>query len=60
MSKVFYMNDRCQSPQTGMIAKMLTVFDAAGFENMIKPGDVVAIKLHMGEFGNTTMTTTAI
>lgn len=31
-SKVWYMNARSESPQTGLVAKMLTVFDAAGFE----------------------------
>jgi len=32
---------------------MLTVFEAAGFDNLIKPGDVVAIKVHCGEWNNT-------
>jgi len=32
---------------------MLTLFDAAGFHKMIKQGDTVAIKLHMGEYNNT-------
>ena len=53
MEKVFYMDDRSQSNQTSLVAKMLTVFDAAGFSEMIKPNEVVAIKLHMGEFNNT-------
>ncbi|MEW6263463.1 MAG: DUF362 domain-containing protein [Thermodesulfobacteriota bacterium] len=53
MAKVFYMNDRSNSIQTSLVAKVLTLFDAAGFGQMIKPGDVVAIKLHMGEWNNT-------
>ncbi len=53
MAKVYFMNDRAQSIQTSLVAKMLTLFDAAGFDKMIKTGDVVAIKLHMGEFNNT-------
>ena len=53
MAKVFFMDDRAQSIQTSLVAKMLTLFDAAGFGEMIKPGDVVAIKLHMGEYNNT-------
>ena len=53
MAKVFYMDDRSQSIQTSLVAKMLTLFDAAGFAEMITPGEVVAIKLHMGEFNNT-------
>lgn len=53
MAKVFFMDDRSQSEQTSLVAKMLTLFDEAGFGDMIKPGDVVAVKLHMGEFNNT-------
>jgi len=47
------MDARSDSPQTSLVAKMLTVFDAAGFEEMIKPGDMVAIKIHCGEWNNT-------
>jgi uncharacterized Fe-S center protein len=32
---------------------MLTVFEAAGLDQMIKPGDLVAIKIHCGEWNNT-------
>jgi len=52
-SKVYYMDARSESPQTGLVPKMLTVFEAAGFDSLIKPGDVVAIKLHCGEWNNT-------
>ncbi len=52
-SKVYYMDARGDSPQTSMVAKMVTVFEAAGFDSLIKPGDVVAIKLHCGEWDNT-------
>jgi uncharacterized Fe-S center protein len=52
-SEVYYMNARSESPQTGLVAKMLTVFEAAGLDQMIKPGDLVAIKLHCGEWNNT-------
>ena len=52
-SKVYYMDARGNSAQTSMVAKMLTVFEAAGFDSLIKPGDVVAIKLHCGEWNNT-------
>ncbi len=51
-SKVYWMDARSDSPETSLPAKMLTVFEAAGFANMIKPGDVVAIKLHCGEWNN--------
>ena len=52
-SEVYYMDARSESPQTGLVAKMLTVFDAAGLDQLIKPGDLVAIKIHCGEWGNT-------
>jgi len=53
MAKVYFMDDRSQSNQTSLVAKMLTLFDTAGFADLIKPNDVVAINLHMGEFNNT-------
>jgi len=52
-SKVHYMDARGMSPQTSMVAKMTTVFEAAGLDSLIKPGDVVAIKMHCGEWNNT-------
>jgi len=53
MAKVYFMDDRSQSIQTSLVAKMLVLFEAAGFGEMIKPGHVVAVKVHMGEFNNT-------
>lgn len=52
-SKVYFMSDRSQSIETSLVAKMLTLFDEAGFGEMIKPGDLVAIKLHCGEYNTT-------
>ncbi len=52
-SKVYYMDPRSNSPQTSLVAKMVTVFEAAGFDKLIKRGDVVAIKVHGGEWNNT-------
>ncbi len=52
-SQVFYMDGRSHSLQTGLVAKMLTVFEAAGLDKKIKPNDTVAIKLHCGEWNNT-------
>ena len=52
-SKVYYMDARSNSPQTSLVAKMIAVFEAAGFDKLIKPGDMVAIKLHCGEWNNT-------
>ncbi|MCL4370676.1 MAG: DUF362 domain-containing protein, partial [Chloroflexi bacterium] len=50
---VFYMDDRAASIETSLVNKMLTVFDAAGLPDMIKPHDLVAIKVHFGEYNNT-------
>ena len=52
-AKVYYMNDRSTSLETSLVAKMLTVFDAAELGDMIKPHDIVAIKIHCGEYNNT-------
>ncbi|MEW6441425.1 MAG: DUF362 domain-containing protein [bacterium] len=53
MAKVYYMDDRSQSIQTSLVAKTMTLFDAAGFRELVQPGQVVAVKVHMGEFNNT-------
>lgn len=52
-SKVYFMDARSESLETSLVSKMLTVFDAAGIEALIKPNDVVAIKLHCGEWNTT-------
>ena len=52
-SKVYFMDARSSSPQTSLVAKMVTVFEAAGFDRLIKRGDMVAIKTHCGEWNNT-------
>lgn len=52
-SQVYYMSDRSTGPDTSLVAKMLAVFDAAGLGEMIKPYDIVAIKVHCGEYNNT-------
>ncbi len=38
------------SAETSLIAKAITVFDATGLDKLISPGDVVAIKVHCGEW----------
>ena len=52
-SQVFYMDAHSESTETSLVSKMLTVFDAAGLDKMIKPNDIVAIKIHCGEWNNT-------
>ena len=52
-SEVFYMDAHSESTETSLVAKMLTVFDAAQLDKMVKPNDIVAIKIHCGEWNNT-------
>ena len=47
------MDDRSHNIQTGLVPKMLTVFDAAKLGDCIDKGDIVAVKLHMGEWNTT-------
>ncbi len=53
VSKVHFMDARSTTPESSMVSKMLTVFEAAGFDRLIKPRDTVAIKLHCGEWNST-------
>jgi len=52
-SQVYYMDAHSESTETSLVAKMLTVFDAARLDKMVKPNDIVAIKVHCGEWNNT-------
>ncbi|MBC7238169.1 MAG: DUF362 domain-containing protein, partial [Chloroflexi bacterium] len=54
-SAVYSLNTagRSHSGPTGLVPQMLAVFEAAGFAEMISPGDTVAIKVHCGEWNNT-------
>ncbi len=45
-SKVYYMDAHSESPETSLAAKMITVFDNAGLDEIVKPNDIVAIKVH--------------
>ncbi|MCI0439216.1 MAG: DUF362 domain-containing protein [Chloroflexi bacterium] len=51
-SKVYYMDAHSDSTETSLVSKMLTVFGAAQLDKMIKPNDIVAIKVHCGEWNN--------
>ena len=51
-SKVYYMNDRASGLRESTPFKALKLCRDIGIEKMIKPGDKVAIKMHMGEYGN--------
>ena len=51
-SKVYYMDAHSDSPETSLAAKMITVYDNAGLDEIVKPNDIVAIKVHCGEWNN--------
>lgn len=52
-SHVYFMDGHSESTETSLVSKMLTVFDAAGLDKLISPNDIVAIKIHCGEWNNT-------
>ena len=49
-SIVYYMNDRAGYISESIPFKALKLCRDAGIRDMIKPGDKVAIKVHMGEY----------
>lgn len=51
-SKVYYLNDRAQALYDSIPFKGVKVLRDAGLASMIKPGDKVAIKTHLGEWGS--------
>ena len=51
-STVYYMDAHSESTETSLAAKMVTVFDAAGLDEIVEPNDIVAIKVHCGEWNN--------
>ena len=51
-SQVYYMDAHSDSVETALANKMITVFDAAGLDEIVEPNDIVAIKVHCGEWGN--------
>lgn len=51
-AKVYFTDLRARSGRS-LLDKVGQLFDRAGFEALIQPQDLVAIKLHFGEKGNT-------
>lgn len=49
---VFFAGQRAKSPKTSTTAKVERLIARLGMENFVKPGDLVAIKIHFGELGN--------
>jgi len=52
MSKVFFTDLRASSKEN-LLDKVDKLFEAAGFSEIIEPKDLVALKIHFGEKGNT-------
>jgi len=52
-SKVYFAGARAQSEEANLLNKTGKLFKEAGFDKIMKEDDLVAIKLHFGEGGNT-------
>lgn len=53
MSKVWYAPLQAEEKPEAVAAKVLDLFEAAGFEKIFAKNDFVAVKLHFGEQNNT-------
>lgn len=51
MANVYFANLRARSHRESKVQKIRRLFDAAGFGEVIRPGDLAAVKLHVGERG---------
>lgn len=51
-SKVFFANLRSRTGRSNKISKIRNLFDRAGFQDLIQPDDLTAIKLTFGERGS--------
>lgn len=51
-SEVYFADLRARSAEENRIHKLQRLFDAAGFPEIFRRGDLAAIKLHFGEAGN--------
>jgi len=51
-SKVYFASVRARSPSESKVSRIERLFDAAGFDQAVKKGDLTAIKIHFGEMGN--------
>ncbi|MDK2785277.1 MAG: uncharacterized protein PWQ41_856 [Bacillota bacterium] len=54
MPSEVYFSDMRTRAELNLLDKVDRLFDAAGFASLIDPGDFVALKVHVGEAGNTT------
>ncbi len=51
-SKVYFVDLRARTHESNKMSKIRTLFDSAGFGEIVNEGDLTAIKLHFGERGN--------
>ncbi|MCK9308578.1 MAG: DUF362 domain-containing protein [Methanoculleus sp.] len=51
MADVYFANLRARSHRESKVQKIRRLFDAAGFGEVVRPGDLAAVKLHVGERG---------
>ncbi|MCQ8893645.1 MAG: DUF362 domain-containing protein [Methanolinea sp.] len=51
-SNVYFARMRAREPHENTLSKIKRLFLAAGFPSLIAPGDLTAIKIHFGEWGN--------
>lgn len=52
-SKVYFAGVHTNGKQESLLVKLQQLFDKAGFGDMIAHDDIVAVKMHFGEKGNT-------
>lgn len=52
-SKVYFASVHSHGKQESLLTKLQKLYDKAGFGDMVSKDDIVAIKMHFGEKGNT-------
>lgn len=53
-SKVYFVGLETEDAEDQMHLKIQRLFDAAGFNSFLNKGDLTAVKVHFGEWGNST------
>ena len=54
MSDVYFANFRAQGVKDNVVSKIAKLYSKAGLDRTFSKGDLVAVKTHFGEAGNTT------
>jgi uncharacterized Fe-S center protein len=52
-SKVYFSSVHSHGKQASLLYKIQKLYDASGFEELVEKDNIIAIKLHFGEKGNT-------